>query len=224
MGDPTAFESAAASVSEQVAMVMNAPIPFLLVIAAVAIGIWQLVKREFATRLANAESTIALQDRQLEDYKSKLDGATPDEARARIDALERRIEEQLSALAPRRLTDEQRQAMVGVLDSAPGHHARVVYDAAIADTRSFAQSLMTAFDSARWVTSMSMIFGPGKPPKCGLALIVPDPTALTPPQQTIFEAFRAAGLEIELQRGGMGRSPPDETPPIADILITSPSD
>jgi hypothetical protein len=42
--------------------------------------------------VTNKDSIIALRDAEISDYKRKLDGASPDEAQARIAALEKRLD------------------------------------------------------------------------------------------------------------------------------------
>jgi hypothetical protein len=46
----------------------------------------------YSIRLANKDGEISLLTRQRDDYKDKLGGASPDQAKAKIDTLEKRIE------------------------------------------------------------------------------------------------------------------------------------
>lgn len=199
----------------------NAPIPFLAAMLVGWVIIRWFIKGQFETRLANADSTISLQDRQLNDYRDKLDGATPDEAKARLDALEQRFEERFNALAPRKLVDNQRQRMVEVLETMPGDHVTVAQDAAVADARILAQGIISAFNAARWTAEMPMVMGVGNPPASGIALRVNDPANLTAPQKVILKAFQEAGIEIDIQQGGAPHDMPGRPLSVAEILVTS---
>src|SRR4051812_48406351 len=57
--------------------------------------------------IASLEHRLKLKDDRIADYERKLEGATPDEAKARIQALEHRLE----ALAPRRLSEEDKKML-----------------------------------------------------------------------------------------------------------------
>ncbi|HMT40535.1 MAG TPA: hypothetical protein PKC48_03330 [Sphingorhabdus sp.] len=216
------FGEIAKSVRDQFVMVADAPVPFIASLLFAGWLIWLAVKHTFATRLENARSTIDLQDRQLQDYKDKLDGASPEQAKARLDALEQRIEDGFRALAPRRVSDEQRQAMVAILDAEHGNHVTIAQDAAIADARPLAQGIAAVFHAARWTTSSAMVMGLGNPPPSGVGLMVQDQNNLTPPQRAIYNALQAAGIAFDIQNGGVGINEPGGRQSVAEIIVTSP--
>ncbi len=59
----------ASAIADQFVTVWSAPIPFLAAILFAGWLIWIYVKREYATRLANAQSTIDLLDRRLQTHQ-----------------------------------------------------------------------------------------------------------------------------------------------------------
>src|ERR1700722_9040325 len=69
------------------ALILQAP--WIAIGAALAVAglVWRVVSWSYAGRLANAESELRLKNTQLDDYREKLKGATPEEAKARIEAL-----------------------------------------------------------------------------------------------------------------------------------------
>jgi len=70
---------------EQRAVVTSASIPFAIAVVV----IWFVVGWSYSALLSSKRpAQIELQDRQLADYKQKLDGATPEQARAKIEALD----------------------------------------------------------------------------------------------------------------------------------------
>ena len=60
--------------------------------------VWFAINWSYRSVISSRDGEINLLERQRDDYKDKLGGASPDEARARID----RLETQVKALAPRR--------------------------------------------------------------------------------------------------------------------------
>jgi hypothetical protein len=221
MGQQTSFDSTVASVSQQFATVLAAPVPFLLVVGIVAFGIWKFLSHHYSGRISAKDDLIALKQAQVDDYKEKLSGASPDEAKARLDALEQRIEEGLEALAPRTLSEDQLQKIVQVLDGFSGSHVTVAHDAVVADAAPLARSLSAAFLAARWTTSMPIVMGLGNPPPSGIGVKVADRNNLTLPQQAICDALRSADIPFDIQQGGDGYNLPGRPVSVAEIVVTS---
>lgn len=97
MSDQTEFESIVASVSKEFDTVQSAPIPFAVITFLVFLIAWRVYDQLYRRQIISLEALIALRNSQLDDYKDKLSGATPDEAKARID----RLEQQLKTIYPR---------------------------------------------------------------------------------------------------------------------------
>lgn len=68
-----------------------------LIIVALVVG-FAAGRFMFSERIATLKSRIEARDEKISDYDQKLEGASPDEARKRIEALEL----QVKALSPRR--------------------------------------------------------------------------------------------------------------------------
>ena len=68
---------------------IRANLPTFFVILVLMVGAaWIVVNWSYSALLSSKNGQIELQDRQLADYREKLKGATPEEAKAKIDALE----------------------------------------------------------------------------------------------------------------------------------------
>jgi hypothetical protein len=63
-------------------MVAAAPIPFFIALVIAAALIWIAIGWSHSGVLSAKNVQIELQDRQLSDYRDKLKGATPEEAKA----------------------------------------------------------------------------------------------------------------------------------------------
>ncbi len=92
---------------------IRANIPTFIVLAALIFGVvWWLMDWRYGSIItgrdgiiANKESEITLLKGQRDDYKEKLSGGTPDQAKARIDSLEAR----LARVEHRRLNETQKK-------------------------------------------------------------------------------------------------------------------
>jgi hypothetical protein len=73
------------------AVIAQAPWAFLVVTVLLAGTIWLVVKALKAEQVGSLEARLKLRDDEIADYKRKLDGASPQQAHDRIEALERRI-------------------------------------------------------------------------------------------------------------------------------------
>jgi hypothetical protein len=215
------FGAEAQSVWNQFGAVAHAPVPFLaaLIVSWIVIG-W-LARRRFRNRIDNLQNLTRLREAQLQDYKDKLNGASPDQAKARMDALEARLFEvlsQVASLAPRTLTDQQRREALAVLDRFRGSRIKILSDAAAPDVKRLADALTATFNGAAWHVETGIVLEIANAPPTGVALLVPDPVRLTPPQQSIAEALRNAGLAFDLTP----RVPAAQSPHAAHILLTNP--
>jgi hypothetical protein len=214
------FGAAAQSVWNQFVTVAHAPVPLLAALIALGIVILWLARWRFRTRIETLRSLADLREAQLQDYKDKLNGASSDQARARMDALESRLFEvlaQVASLAPRNLTDQQRRAALAVLDRFRGCRIKILSDAAAPDVKRLADALIATFNGAAWHVETGIVLEIANAPASGVALLVPDPARLTSPQRSIAEALRDAGLAFDL----MPRVPAAESRFVAHILLTN---
>ena len=205
----------------QFGTITHAPVPFLaaLIVSWIVIG-W-LARWRFRNRIDNLQSLTNLREAQLQDYKEKLNGASPDQAKARMNALETRLDEvlsQVASLAPRTLTDRQRRAALAVLDPFRRSRINILCDAAAPDVKRLADALIATFNGAAWHVETGIVLEIANSPATGVGLLVPDPARLTPPQQSIAEALRDAELAFDL----MPREPAAESRHVAEILLTNP--
>lgn len=71
----------------------NAPVAFVLSLLALGAILFALFQWRYSDRLDSLEGRIKLKDDLIASYKTKLDGASPDQAKERIVALEARCSE-----------------------------------------------------------------------------------------------------------------------------------
>lgn len=178
-------------------VILQAPAIFAIAIVLVGGIIWAALGWKYSSQIANLQSRISLRDDQIGDYKDKLSGATPDEAKKRLDALEL----QVKALSPRRLTNEQKAQIAHTVGGKTALIS-IARDAAVGDTAPYTADLAQAFQDGGWHVQTPMVFGIGRPPATGVGLLAVDPHALSLAEATIKRALEAVKIDFDVQEGG----------------------
>jgi hypothetical protein len=161
-----------AKLSEQWAVISGAPFPFVLAVAIVGGAIWVAVNWSYGTILASKNAELELADRQLADYKTKLSGATPDEAARRIAELERKV----AAVGPRQLSPDQRQsfARAVALPAGTNYSLLINIDMLCNDCAGLAEQFQQALAAVPgWNVAVGRFAGGGAP-LTGLVVAVSD--------------------------------------------------
>lgn len=198
-------------------MIAQTPWVFLVWTAVITGAAWVAVNHLKSNQISDLTGRLALRDDEISDYRRKLSGASPDEAKARIDGLESRIDQ----LMPRRVTAGQREQIRAALSGLIGH-VSIGSDMACADAPAVAAALAGAFTAAGWSVQNHGFMGLANPPLSGLGVRVPNPNNLTGSQASIVAALRAADLVVEIQPGGQQNTfhQPGAPVPDAEIVIT----
>ncbi len=90
-------------------MIRGAPWSFITAVAIITGAIWFFLSEINQGMLSAKDATIETLKVQNDSYKEKLSGATPEEAKARIDVLEARV----TRIEPRQLSLEQKKTITG---------------------------------------------------------------------------------------------------------------
>jgi hypothetical protein len=127
---------------------IRANLPTFFVIVVLIIGaVWWLMDWRYGAIVASKTGQIELQDRQLADYKQKLDGASPDQAKAKMEALEHTIRATIgSNWEP--LSKAQISALALKLKEIEKSRASIMYENALG--KQLAQNIFDAFQEAGW--------------------------------------------------------------------------
>jgi hypothetical protein len=204
---------------EQFALISAAPIPFLLVTIAIIGIVWFVVNWSYTAVLSSKSSQIELLERQVSDYKDKLNGATPYEAKARIDSLESR----LARIEPRRLSVEQRNIIASYVTAPPGVNYMISAQSEMAcgDCRQFLDDFQNILYNAHWyIEPISLSNATAASPK-GIAILTPDTSHPLLEASALTSALVAAKIDFDLKTGSYPvRDQFGETTSVAAILIT----
>ncbi|MBC9878221.1 hypothetical protein G8O24_12800 [Bradyrhizobium sp. INPA01-394B] len=183
---------------------IRANLPTFLVILVLMVGVvWYLFGQVYNQRLAdrdsvisNKESEIALLKSQRDDYKDKLGGASPDQAKARIDTLEAR----LSKLEPRRLTASQQEELTRKLQLPAGLTplVQIYQESSCFDCHILAENFVAAFSAnPGWVVRNQVLMGGPHTVPSGIGVAFFDPNSTE--SKIVVDALRAAGLRFDRQ-------------------------
>jgi hypothetical protein len=132
---------------EQWAVVTAAPIPFAIAVVVAAGLIWLAVGWSYSAVLSGKSAQIELQDRQLADYRDKLKGATPEEAKAKIDALEDKVRNTIGDRWEV-LTKDESDKLVSLIAALPKRRIQVMYVNYLG--KNLAKSFADAFEQGGW--------------------------------------------------------------------------
>jgi hypothetical protein len=182
-------------------MIMNAPVPYVMTTIVVALAIWAAHVWAYGRRLEKKDDTIALLDREITDYKRKLDGASPDQAKEKIESLERKVEQFSRFLEPRRLTRQQKTGLANMIRTAGPiqGRVRVVHDMSCTDCDKYAADLAEAIKSAPgWMVEISHMAMSFKKASSGLAVLVRDRSQFAQEAIVLIRALERVEIPFEV--------------------------
>jgi len=136
---------------DQITAIWSAPRPFILALVSLAAlivgGSYWLFDWRYSGIIGHLESRIKLTEAQRDDYKTKLGGATPDEAKAKLEALQRIVYTAIgSKWEP--LTKDEIERLGSTLETIPAKFLNILYENQLG--KDFAQTLLEAFKKAKW--------------------------------------------------------------------------
>lgn len=148
MGQP---DDRASEFMDQVAVIWSAPRPFILALASIAAvivgGSYWLFDWRYSGIIGNLESRIKLTESQRDDYKNKLGGATPDEAKTKIETLQGIVHLAVgSKWEP--LTKDEIDRLGSKLSAISPKFLNILYENQLG--KDLGQSILDAFKKANW--------------------------------------------------------------------------
>jgi hypothetical protein len=185
--------------------VASAPLLFAGIVLAALVAVWGTLYWSYRATLSSKERHIAALEHRVAEYRESVSGATPDDARRRIEALEIELKTLRLRLHPRRLTAAQRSAILDhsrLPAGARPHALTVVYEADCSDCKPFAQDLASTLDASEgWHAGIEVLAPPIERPRYGLGIRVTDPLRPSPEAVLLQEALRSAGLAFTMVVG-----------------------
>jgi hypothetical protein len=200
----------------QARAVVAAPLLFALAILVAGATVWGAVHVSYRAILASKDRHIALLERRIADYRDAVNGATPDKALRRIEAMEIEMKTLRLRAQPRRVTQQQRQAILDRSRLPAGASLRgvtVTVEDNCSDCPAFAADLVAALrDTQGWSVNTATMPSPSNRPRTGLAIRVADRLRPPPDAAVLQQALRSAGLEYTMLGGS--------TDPNIELLVT----
>lgn len=164
---------------------------------------------------ARYRRTIAQLRVRLKEFETSLDGATPDEARRRIESLTARV----ARLEPRRLTGKQKailQPLLTLPESAGITNINVAYDAACGDGKEYAGDFIRLLTSCPgWRPCRVTIFGSSHRAEAGLAIVCFGRGRTAAGAKVLSKAFAEAGIDHQTIHSTEEQLELEITPPLS---------
>ena len=173
-------------------MIAQSPVSFIVAVLVIGLFIWGAMTWGYGREMS-------LLRQQVADYKDKLSGASPNEAKTKIETLISEVTALRNQMQGRRLTPEQRNKIIETvrLPNANTFKVQVVREVSAQDTGALANDFLTAFQAAGWQTSYgSMMFG--APAPSGLALLVTDQNNLSSSERIVLAALKSAQIQFDI--------------------------
>jgi hypothetical protein len=208
------------TIQKEWAVISGAPWSFATVIVAVGVILWLFVNQINSGTISAKDATIETLKIQNESYKQKLNGASPEEAKARMDALEARV----SRVEPRRLSHEQKKTIAenATLPAGTSYALSIESDKRCPDCTQYADEFSDIFSEAHWAISTPTVERPSTKSSKGIAVLSPDPNSPLPAAAALIHALKAANVPFDLMPGSdLNFSLQGIPAPIPAMLITS---
>ncbi len=149
---------------------------------------------------------------ELAEYREKLGGASPDEAKTALETLEKEVSTLEARLKPRRLAAYQRQVIADRAKPPAGaqYALAVVHEGGCWDCPQYAADFSETFRAIPgWLVSNRVTLGLPERPPHGLAILVGDPAHLSAQEAMLLRALQAAAVEFDIApaRSGVDKGP-----------------
>jgi hypothetical protein len=139
--------------------IRRAPLVFVTALLTLGAAIWWALDWRYTGIVSNRDLEISSLKTQRDEYKEKLGGASPDQAKARIDALEQKVDELSKRTGPPYpLTDEQKDGLLKALQAVPPNerfHVTILWPQ-MNGLRRYADAVQQVFSSAKWAATVSV--------------------------------------------------------------------
>jgi hypothetical protein len=156
----------------------------VLVVGGVIVGFSEWIH---STEISGKNSTIEAQKAQLDSYKEKLSGATPEEAKAKIADLEAR----LGRMEPRTLSTEQRNTIkLSLAEFGSIGSSQITSAIGCTDCSQYAADFVELLERMHWrIMALSSVGGDAISSPKGLAILTPNPSNPLPEAKALARCF-----------------------------------
>ena len=183
-----------------------------LILAVILVAVtWGFFTLIHGAENAGKDATIESLKQEVESYKDKLSGATPEEAKAKIadlqakvTDLEARLDVRLTRVEPRRLTDDQRHiistSIAGRESSGDDHGTFLETEMGCTDCSQYAAGFSASLNDAHWKIVSGGFFGGSSTSPKGVTIFTLDPANPSPEAKALADAFTAAKIPFDLKQ------------------------
>lgn len=205
-------------------VIVDAPISIIIIATFTIVAAYKVFDFLHKAKVDTIERELSLSKATVDEFKRKTDVDSPDDAKHKIDALERKITEievSVKKMEPMRLSQQQKSAMISALSIAAGNKVSIAKDGASPDAAKLSADLVDAFKRGGWSVSTPMVLGLGNPPPSGIEIGFSQLESRSVAEQAIINAFESANISYDLRSRRIEAS--EGTPIIAEITLTTSS-
>jgi hypothetical protein len=178
-------------------VISQAPLIFIMAAMVVCTIAYLAARWRYTGRISHLVERINLRDDRIAEYERKLGGATPDEAKARLDALEAKVSE----LMPRELSKAQIEKIIEYAARPKTSEARIsiVVELGCSDGQRYAAQFVRAFEmTPGWRVEQGQMIGGKRPPvPSGIGVRLKNPAILTEAEDAVTRAFGYADIKFD---------------------------
>ena len=178
---------------------------FVSLIASILWAVFQFIyHNRFISKelvLSHKDAEIHLLERQLSDYREKLNGASPEEARRRVEELEARLRKISHHLVPRELSTLQKEMIKRTFEeiSDSPFSIFVTHEESCIDCARYAYSLALVIQSVPgWKVETGATTFASDPSSKGMAIWTKRKSAVNVNVSAILRCFREVKIEFDV--------------------------
>ena len=199
------IEEGVEKIIAELAVIKGAPIISIAALIVVIIAVWAIVNFAYRAVFSSKNSQIELLNAQVADYKDKLNGASADQVKARIEALE----QQVRSIRPRILTDEQKRVIAEQARLPQGMSASLVVmnEMQCSDCSPYAAEFRAAFSHVpNWSVGSGMIMNATNADPSGVTVLIKDAANPTIKDVALIRALQAAQIRFGTVQEAVGNA------------------
>jgi hypothetical protein len=138
--------------AQEWAVIVEAPATFCVATVVIGTAVYLALRWRYQGQIESLNGLIVLKEAEVNDYKRKLDGATPAEAKERIDRLEQKVDS-YRFRSRRSLSPNDLEIFSAVISRERNSSVTLIRDLRSPSANRLCKSLITAFQAGGWATT-----------------------------------------------------------------------
>jgi hypothetical protein len=181
--------------------IASAPVAIALIVVLMALGTFLATRQSYSTRMEDLTWELKLSQRERNEYRAALQ-VLPDQAKARIGALEDQLSILRMRVDPRTLTVPQRQALIDHARLNDAAFLLTIEEEKCPDCSRYAADFEDVLHSiSGWSVRRTVVDVGGERPRHGVGIRIHEPLRPPPAANVLREALQLSGLQVDMLSG-----------------------